>query len=167
MINANIKKLFADALSIEKKGERKWLELGNEVRAEYVSAEAFTAVKVEFLDEVVFPAMGDDAVRVMRAEIPRKGTKAWNEATESQRSEWKELKDRRATVNGAASSYFARVRDKYAFPSDEGNGTPEPRNLKTRTNEELAALVKAHERSEDGNAEVIKYLNLALQANNK
>lgn len=168
MIKESIKRLFRDALTIEAKGEKKWLELGNEVRNEYSGPEALDAIKEEFLDEVIFPALGDDAVRVMRAEIPRTNSKEFKGASATQQAEWLAIGAAKKTVRGKAHSNYTRVRDDYAWPkADDGKGKTEPRSLKTRTNEEVSALIKAHERNEQGDAEVIKYLELALKANNK
>lgn len=167
MIKESIKRLFRDALSIEAKGEKKWLELGLEVRNEYSGPEALDAIKDEFLDEVIFPALGDDAVRVMRADIPRTNSKEFKGASPTLQAEWLAIGAAKISWRGKAHSNYTRVRNDYAWPKADDKGPTEPRSLKTRTNEEVSALIKAHERNEQGNAEVIEYLELALKANNK
>lgn len=142
MINANIKKAIADAISIEGKAARKWLDAGTTVRAEYESREALEAIRAEFLAEVIYPAMGDDAVRTMKAELPRKGSKEWTGASPALQAEWSAQNDAKKAVRGKGSVYFGRVLD-YAFPEDEAGEPTAPRDLKTRCLEELTALIKA------------------------
>ena len=170
MINATIKKTVTDAIATEQRGERKWADAGAAVRAEYATLEAFEAVRAQFLDEVIYPAMGDDAIKVIRAEVPRKGSKDWNEATTEQRAAWSQLNDAKKTVRGKGSVYVGRV-SKYAFPSDPADkGPTAPRDLKTRFNEEIAALIKAAQKAEQPSFDVgpvIGHLEAALKYVNK
>ena len=147
MINANIKKVVTDAITTENKAERKWLDVGAAVREEYASETALNEVRADFLDQVIYPAMGDEAVKVIKAEIPRKGTKDWNDAGATQQAAWTAMNEAKKTVRGKGSVYFGRV-VKYAFPSDEESTPAAKRDLKTRLNEELSALIKACQKSE-------------------
>lgn len=170
MINANIKKVVTDAIATENKAERKWLDVGAAVREEYASETALNEVRAEFLDQVIYPAMGDEAVKVIKAEIPRKGTKDWNDAGATQQAAWTAMNEAKKTVRGKGSVYFGRV-VKYAFPSqDEGSADAPPRDLKTRFNEELAALIKAAQKAEHPPFDVgmvIGHLESALKYVNK
>ena len=93
MINANIKKAIVDAIGCENKAERKWLDAGAAVRGEYASREALEAVRPQFLAEVIYPALGEDAIRVINAEIPRKGSKDWNAASADQQAAWSAINE--------------------------------------------------------------------------
>jgi len=169
MINSAVKKVITDAIHTDQRGERKWLDAGNTVRNEYASAEAFDAVRAEVLDEVIYPAMGDEALRIIRAEVPRKGGKDWNAASAEQQAAWSQLNDAKKTVRGKGSVYFGRV-SKYAFPSEADTGPSAPRDLKTRMNEELAALIKACQKAESAPFEigmVVGHLESALKYVNK
>lgn len=147
MINANIKKVVTDAIATESKAERKWLDVGSAVRAEYASETALNEVRAEFLDQVIYPAMGDEAMRIIRAEVPRKGSEAWRQNTPAVQQTYLNLIEAKKTVRGKGSVYFGRV-VKYAFPSDEESTPAAKRDLKTRLNEELSALIKACQKSE-------------------
>jgi hypothetical protein len=127
MFTATIIKTTRDAISCDVKAGNKWQEAGNAVRAEFVGREAFETVRAAFIDQVIVPALGDEAVRIIAAEVPRKGTTAHKAATESQRTAWAELNDAKKTVRGKASVYFGRIL-KYAFPKDaaEGEGDDKP-----------------------------------------
>lgn len=168
MINANIKKIVTDAIATESKAERKWLDVGAAVRAEYASAAALDEVRAEFLDQVIYPAMGENAVKVIRAEVPRKGTKDWNDAGATQQAAWTAINEAKKTVRGKGSVYFGRVKER-AFPSED-TADNAPRDLKTRFNEELAALIKAAQKAEHPPFDagmVIGHLESALKYVNK
>jgi hypothetical protein len=140
MINANIVKATRDAITSTVKAENKWLDVGSVVRAEYHGAGALKAIRAEFIDTVIVPALGDDAVKVIAAEPPRKGSKEYTAATGEQQAAWAALNDAKATVRGKASVYFGRVM-KYAFPPVEGKddadekatATTQAKLLKTAT----------------------------------
>jgi hypothetical protein len=169
MIQSNIKKAVTDAIRAEGTVAKKWAEVGSVVRGEYETREAVEAIRAEFLDEVIYPAMGDDSLRVIRAELPRKGTKDWNAASSEQQAAWSQLNDAKKTVRGKGSVYFGRVVE-YAFPSDTDKGPTQARDLKTRLNEELAALVKACQKTESASFDIgatIRALEATLAVVNK
>lgn len=170
MIQNTVKKILTDAIKTEGTLARKWAECGAVIRAEYASREAVEAVRAELLDEVVYPAMGDEAVRIIRAEVPRKGSKDWNAASGEQQAAWAQLSDAKKTVRGKGSVYVGRAIE-YAYPSDDdGKGKTEPRDLKTRLNEELAALVKACQKAESASFDIgatIRALEATLAVVNK
>lgn len=117
MIPSNIKKVVTDAIKSEATTGKKWLEVGNVVRTEYASAEALTAIKDEFLDEVIYPAMGDETVRIMRAEVPRKDSKEFIAASATQQAAWVAAGKAKISERGKGNSFFSRIRDRYAFPT--------------------------------------------------
>lgn len=169
MINSNIKKVVTDAIATETKAERKWLDVGAAVRAEYASEAALNEVRADFLEQVIYPAMGDEAVKVIKAELPRKGTKDWNDAGAAQQAAWTAMNDAKKTVRGKGSVYFGRV-VKYAFPSETESEPAAKRDLKTRLNEELSALIKACQKSEGETFDVgmvIGHLESAMKYINK
>jgi hypothetical protein len=147
-ISEKVKKSSTEAIRSAIKTDNKWKAAGDDVGAEYVSAEAFTTIKNEYLDEVVYPAMGDEAVRIMRAVVPRSNSKEFKAAGETQQAAWAELGKAKISVRGMGSSYFARVR-KYAFGETEADDETETegeteaeRTLRAVINEGLAALIK-------------------------
>lgn len=125
MFNATIVKTTRDAITCDVKAGNKWQEAGNAIRAEFVGREAFETIRAAFIDQVIVPALGDEAIRIIAADVPRKGTTAHKAATEAQRTEWAALTDAKKTVRGKASVYFGRIL-KYAFPKDEAEESDAP-----------------------------------------
>jgi len=134
-ISSTVKKTSTDAIQLEAKTGKKWKEAGEAIRAEYASAEAFTAIKDEYLDTVVYPALGDEAVRIMRAVIPRSNSKEFIGASATQQAEWVADGKAKISVRGTANSLFARVRDKYAFPSVADDTETESEGANKRTDD--------------------------------
>ena len=151
MIPANVKKATQDAIRSQATTDKKWLEVGSVVKSEYASADALTAVKDDYLDDVIYPAMGDEAVRVMRAIVPRTNSKEFIGASATQQAAWVAAGKAKVSVRGKGNSYFTRIRDIYAFPTpkDEAKDeaketTPESNQVKLlkKATELLAALQK-------------------------
>ena len=117
MISQNIKKTVTDAITSTVKAERKWLATGEVVRAEYADKAALDAIRSQFLSEVIYPAMGDTAVRVIEAVIPAKNHKDYIGATTELRAQWDFMSNAKKDVRGKGSVYFGRV-VKYAFGND-------------------------------------------------
>lgn len=175
-ISSAIRKATTDAIRSSVTTERKWVELGELVKTEYHTAEAFTAIKDEFLDDVVYPAMGDDAVRIMRAEIPRTNTKEFKGASATQQAEWIAAGKAKVSVRGMGSSYFARVRDKYAFPKvvsedeaeaeGEAEATPEGRTVDaTYCMERTTQCIKRLQKSEAPPKHLKRLIEIYTEAN--
>jgi hypothetical protein len=118
MITATIKKTVTDAITSTVKAENKWLATGEVVRAEYADKAALEAVRAEFLSEVIYPAMGEEAVRVIEAVIPAKNHKDYIGATAELRAQWDSMSEAKKTVRGKGSVYFGRV-IKYAYPETD------------------------------------------------
>lgn len=169
MIQSNIKKAVTDAIRAEGTVAKKWSEVGSAVRGEYESREAFETIRAEFLEQVIYPAMGDEAMRIIHAEVPRKGSKDWSSATADQQAAWSQLNDAKKTIRGKGSVYFGRIAD-YAWPTTDEKGPTAARDLKTRLNEELAALVKACQKAESASFDIgatIRALEATLAVVNK
>ena len=115
MFSDNLKNAVKDAISTEKTCEKKWKKVGDIAKQDFASALAFDEVKQAFLDEVIYPAMGDETVKVMKMVVPRKGTKDWNAASQTQQDAWAAFGKAKVTERGKGHSYFSRIRDVYAL----------------------------------------------------
>lgn len=129
MFNAIIVKATRDAITCDVKAGNKWQEAGNAVRAEFVGREAFETVRAAFIDQVIVPALGDEAVRIIAADVPRKGTAAYK-GTPAMHAAWEAANNAKKTVRGKASVYFGRIL-KYAFPKDSADGEGEDKPAAT------------------------------------
>ena len=158
------------AISGEIATGNKWAKAGSAVAAEFATAAGLDAVRPAFIERVIIPALGKDAVAAMAIELPRKNSTAYAEKCASDptyAAQWATANEAKKTVRGAASVMYGRVR-KYAYGGDKGPS--EPRDLKTRLNEELAALVKACQKAETASFDIgatIRALESTLAVVNK
>ena len=141
-----VTKTVIDAVRGDINTVNKWQTAGNSVREFYGTETALNEVKAQFIVDAIIPALDKRHAVALAKELPRKGSAdyvafvgahgadAWETANQAK-------KDARAT----AHTMFARV-VKYAFPSEKAEAAP--RDLKTRLNEELAALIKACQKAE-------------------
>jgi len=146
----------------------KWQTAGDIVRGFYGTEGALNEVKAQFIADAILPAIDKRHVAALNKELPRKGSSEYvafigAHGVQAWDSAYSAKKDARAT----AHTMFTRVA-KYAWPTEKAETTP--RDLKTRLNEEIAALVKACQKAEGATFDVnmtIAALNGALTIINK
>jgi hypothetical protein len=163
-----VTKAVTEAVRGDINSVNKWQTAGQTVRGFYGTEAALNEVKAQFIADAILPAIDKRHVAALNKELPRKGSgeyvafvgahgaDAWEIANQAK-------KDARAT----AHTMFTRVA-KYAFPAEKAEAAP--RDLKTRLNEEIAALVKACQKAEAPAFDVgatIAALNGALTIINK
>lgn len=171
MFSNNIVTTVTAAVSGEIAVGNKWQKAGNAIRAEFATAAGLDAVRPAFIEQVIIPALGKDAVAVMAVELPRKNSTDYAERCArdaTYAAQWQTANEAKKTVRGTASVMYGRVR-KYAYGADD-KGPSEPRDLKTRLNEELAALVKACQKAESASFDIgatIRALEATLAVVNK
>jgi hypothetical protein len=166
MISTNIKNAFREAIKGDQVAEGKWQRVGTTIKTEYSDRASVEAIKQQFLDDVIYPAMGDNAVAAVNADLPRMNSTEYKERaakTDGYAAQWKAANTLKKNTKAAGHEYFTRSLN-YAFGA-QPKGDTTPRTLKTRTVEELTALIKAHEKDEmNGDAQVIAALSRALDA---
>ena len=169
MFSESIKTAVRGAITAEATNTKKWQAVGMIVRDE-LTKEKFDEVKAAFVAEVVVPAMGDGAIKAFKVDLPRKGTTVYKEAcakTAGYAEQWDAANEAKNSVKRMASTYRARIGE-FAWPTAKAE--PVPRSLVTRFNEEITALIKAGEKSEEepfNIAAVIDLLTDALKLVNK
>lgn len=147
-INAKLAKSVLAAVSGDIKLGNTWQQVGHDAREVYPSQLALENAKAFFLSSYIIPAM-PDATKILAVVMPRKGSPEYLEKCAKDatyKDQHRAADDAKKSVRAMAHTYFNRVL-KYAFPS-ESNGPSAPRSLKTRIQEELAALKKACEKAE-------------------
>lgn len=166
-ISVKIKNAVREAVQGDIKQVGKWVAAGTAVKAEYANAAAVEAVKAEFLDDVIYPAMGDNALAAVKADLPRKNSTKYKERVAAQpeyADQWEAANRLKRDTKSIGHTYFNRVVYEYGFGEPDAEKKP-PRTLQTRTVEELTALSKAHERDEkEGDAQLVKDLDKVLFA---
>jgi hypothetical protein len=146
----------------------KWQTAGQSVREFYGTETAINEVKAQFIADAIIPALDKKHAQALARELPRKGSADYvafvaNHGADQWETQNQAKKDARAT----AHTMFSRV-VKYAFPAEKAETAP--RDLKTRINEEIAALVKACQKAEAPAfdvAAVLACLEATLTAVNK
>lgn len=148
--------------------EHKYVNAGHAVREFYGTEAAINETKADFITNAIIPALDKKHAQALAKELPRKGSADYvafvaNHGADLWETQNQAKKDARAT----AHTYFARI-VKYAFPAEKAETAP--RDLKTRINEEIAALVKACQKAEAPAfdvAAVLACLEATLTAVNK
>lgn len=142
--------------------EDKWVAAGMHVRAYFGTETAIQEVKAQFTADAILPAMNKKHAAALAVELPRKGSKEYNALDQSGRDRWDIANQAKKDARSVAATMFNRIVS-YAFPKDKAETAP--RTLKTRLCEELAALIKACEKAEAPDFDVmaeIGHLKAAL-----
>lgn len=149
MISDIITTIKADINSVNK-----WQNVGSEVKTFYGSELALNEVKAQFIADAIIPALDKKYQDALNKDLPRKGSKEYNEqaSTTGYADKWNTANQAKKDARSVAHTYFNRIAS-YAFPKEKA--TPEPRTLKTRINEEVSALIKACEKAEGAEFDLI------------
>jgi hypothetical protein len=146
----------------------KWQTAGQSVREFFGTESAITEVKAQFIADAIMPAIDKRHAQALAKDLPRKGSADYVAFVGAHGADaWEVANQAKKDARSVAHTMFARV-VKYAFPSEKTETTP--RDLKTRLNEELAALVKACQKAEAASFDVgatITALEAALSVINK
>jgi hypothetical protein len=163
-----LKQAVASAISSDVQLKGKWQNAGSLAALYYGDESTLLNAKAQFIVDAIIPALGKSAVAAMAANLPRKGTPAAVAYNETHGLGMLEVADKaKRDVRATAHTYFNRIVG-YAFPKDAV--VAEPRDLKTRMNEEITALIKALQKAEDASFDVltvIKHLTAAQTTVNK
>ena len=134
----------------------KWQSAGENVRGFYGTEAALTEVKAQFIADAILPAIDKRHAAALNVELPRKGSKEYNALSDANRAKWDAANQAKKDARAVAHTMFARVVS-YAFPKEKEASTP--RTLKTRFCEDIAALIKAGEKAEDAEFDMVSVLN--------
>lgn len=136
--------------------DNKWQTAGHEVRDFYGTETAINEVKAQFIADAIIPALDKKHGAALVKELPRKGGAEFNAFDDAQKLAWETANQAKKDARAIAHTMFTRV-VRYAFPAEKA--VTEPRSLKTRLSEELAALIKACEKSEGEDFDVAQTIN--------
>ena len=163
----DVVKSVSTAVNADLGSANKWTIAGRDVATFFPNQEALEAVKAQFITDAIMPGLDKRHAAALSVDLPRKGSKEYNELSDVNKSKWETANQAKKDARATAHTMFTRVMS-YAWPKEKVQA--EPRTIKTRFNEELAALIKAGEKSEDAPfdmVEVLKLLNNALTIVNK
>lgn len=145
-----------DAIKTDTTSRAKWASAGSAVQAFFVTADALKAVKPQFIADAIIPAMDKRHRDALDVALPRKGSKEHEEYVAANGAEkWEAANQAKKDARAISHTYFARVMQ-YAFPPEKSE--PTVRDLKTRINQEIAALVNACQKAESAPFDVAKVI---------
>ena len=150
-----VTKTVVDAIRNDINTVNKWQTAGQSVREFFGTEAALTEVKAQFIADAILPAIDKRHAAALQVELVRKGSKEYNALDQSGKDKWEAANQAKKDARAIAHTMFARVVS-YAFPKEKEPSAP--RTLKTRFCEDIAALIKAGEKAEDADFDIVKCL---------
>lgn len=161
-------KAVTEAVKGDINSVNKWQTAGQSVREFFGTEGAITEVKAQFIADAIMPAIDKRHAQALAKDLPRKGSADYVAFVGAHGVDaWEVANQAKKDARSVAHTMFARV-VKYAFPAEKTESAP--RDLKTRLNEEIAALVKACQKAEAASFDVgatITALEATLKIINK
>jgi hypothetical protein len=94
-----------------------------------MTAENLESVKAQFIADAILPAMDKKHAQALAVDLPRKGSKDYNELSQANQAKWETANQAKKDARSVADTYFSRVLG-YAFPKPKAESKPV--NLKDR-----------------------------------
>jgi hypothetical protein len=88
---------------------------GQAVAGFYMTAENLEAVKAQFIADAILPAMDKKHAQALAVDLPRKGSKDYNELSQANQAKWETANQAKKDARSVADTYFSRVLG-YAWP---------------------------------------------------
>ena len=162
MENINYSQLTKDIIATIKADTNtanKWLNVGSEVRAFYGSELALNEVKAQFIADAIIPALDKKHGEALAKDLPRKGSKEFNELTDSNKALWADANQAKKDARSVADTYFKRI-VKYAFPTEKVESEDAPKASDTTKDIELLNnLIKRLEKAESRPYDIAQVIN--------
>lgn len=137
----------------------KWQNVGSEVRSFYGSELALNEVKAQFIADAIIPALDKKHGEALAKDLPRKGSKEYNELTDSNKALWADANQAKKDARSVADTYFKRI-VKYAFPTEKVEGEDAPKVSDTTKDIELLNnLIKRLEKAESRPYDIAQVIN--------
>jgi hypothetical protein len=154
-------KSVTEAIRSGQTADNKYVNAGAHVREFYGTETALTDTKADFVVHAIIPALDKKHQLALAKELPRKGSADYVAFVASHGADaWDTANTAKKDARAIAHTYFSRI-VKYAWPKAPTESAP--RDLKTRINEELAALIKACQKTEGATFDLAKTIT-ALEA---
>ena len=144
------------AVKGELSGVNKWINAGVMVHNFYGTETSIAEVKAQFIADAIIPAMDKKHAKALESELPRKGSTEFNAMDEGKKATWEVTNQAKKDARAIAHTMYSRI-VRYAFPTEKAETVA--RTLKTRISEELSALIKACEKAEDEDFDILATIN--------
>lgn len=107
----------------------RWVACGGAVAECFESEAALQEVKAQYIADAILPAIKPHHAKALRVELPRKGSKEYNDLNDADRQKWEIANQAKKDARATADTMFARV-CKYAFPKEESESKSELEKLR-------------------------------------
>ena len=140
------------AVSKDNESKGKWQAAGQAVAGFYMTAENLESVKAQFIADAILPAMDKKHAQALAVDLPRKGSKDYNELSQANQAKWETANQAKKDARSVADTYFSRVLG-YAWPKPKAE--PKPVNLKDRIQKSVADLVDKCGKAESADFDLV------------
>lgn len=158
-----VNKLVIDAIATDSKTQEKYVRAGQAVAGYFMTRENLESAKAQFIADAILPALDKKHSAALAVDLPRKGSKEYNEMSEANQAKWENANQAKKDARAIAHTYFSRVVS-YAFPKEKAEAESVPKSIEVKFNEALTNLIKACEKAEDAPFDVIKVKAALVEA---
>jgi len=151
-----------DAIKSDQASEGKWVSCSKNVASFFGTETALEGVKAQFIADAILPAIDKRHAQALASELPRKGSKEFNELTDSEKTLWEDKNQAKKDARSTCNTYFNRVLS-YAFPKVKEENATTATN-ETKELEMLNALIKRLEKAESRTYSITTVMASLLQA---
>ena len=156
-------KAVQDAIKSDVTSEYKWVSCAKSVVSFFGTESAIEGVKAQFIADAILPAIDKRHAQALATELPRMGSKEYNELTDSQKTLWEDTNKAKKDARSTCSTYFNRV-VRYAFPSSNSSDNGAKKSELLKLQEHHIASKKIVEKSVGiDNLDITKYNELNNQ----
>lgn len=141
-----------EAVRSNRTNEAKWAKSGMIHAALYTSREAMEADQERIKAEAIMPGLEKWVVDNFSRDLPRKGSKVYESYTHEEKEQWEKFMKEKINARSYIKENFTRLLNA-AF--EKPKAASEPRNLRTRIMEEIATLVKACQKAEEADFDLM------------
>ena len=149
-----VNKLVIDAIATDSKTQEKYVRAGQAVAGYFMTKENLESAKAQFIADAILPALDKKHSAALAVDLPRKGSKEYNELSEANQVKWEAANQAKKDARAIYNTYFARVVS-YAFPKDKTEAESVPKSIEVKFNEALTNLIKACEKAENASFDVV------------
>ena len=148
------------AIKIDGDTQNKWVKAGENVAEFYQSVKAVEEVKAQFIADAILPALDKKHAQALAVDLPRKGSKDFNEKTAmdvSYSDKWELANQAKKDARSTCDTYFKRVL-KYAFPPEKKESS------KKSFAEKITALIEEGGKIKECDFDLVKVMGFLIQA---
>lgn len=149
-----------EAIKADNNSANKWVICGRDIAAFFGSEAALSEVKAQFITDAILPAIDKRHAEALAKDLPRKGSKEFNELCEANRVKWDAANEAKKAARATCATYFSRI-VAYAFPKEKQ--VSEPASDTVKIAELITQALKKCEKSETLECDAEK-LHKALSA---